>query len=550
MAMHPTSIEPVPEETARVARAAFRKGSPVMRIRDEIGVLFEDQIFAGLYDARGQQAIAPWRLALVTLLQFLENLSDRQAADAVRGRIDWKYSLGLELGDAGFDFSVLSEFRSRLIAQSQDQRLLEVMLERLHERGLVKARGQQRTDATHVLAAIRTLNRLELLGETMRAALTALAGSMPAWLAAHSRPDWVERYGARVDSYRHPKGTAAREALAEAIGVDGHELLAAVFAPTTPVWLRELPAVERLRVIWIQQFYHDQGRVRLRPPAELPPASQRLHSPYDPEASYGAKRDTGWLGCKVHLTETCEAAAPNLITDVQTTPATTPDVAMTAVVQDALAGRGLLPDTHLVDAGYVDAAGLVASPAAHGIELVGPALLDTSRHARSTDGFDVGAFTISWVERSAHCPQGQTSEGWTETHDDRGHAIVRISFAQATCAACPSRSICTRSKTGSRTLTVHPRLEHEALQARRSEQKTEAWKKRYARRAGIEGTLSQGVRRFGLRRCRYIGLAKTHLQHVLTAAAMNLARLDAWFQDKPRAQTRKSKLATIIPAAT
>src|SRR4051795_10137160 len=291
MSMHPTSIEPVPEETARVARAAFRKGNPVMRIRDEIGVLFDDRMFAGLYDPRGQQAITPWRLALVTLLQFLENLSDRQAADAVRGRIDWKYGLSLDLGDPGFDFSVLSEFRARLITQNQDQRLLDVMLERLHERGLVKARGKQRTAATHVLAAVRTLNRLELLGEAMRAALNAVAGSMPAWLAEHSRPDRVERYGARVDGYRHPKGAAAREALAEAIGVDGHELLAAVFAPTTPVWLRELPAVERLRGIWIQQFYHYQGRGRLRPPAELPPASRRLHSPYDPEACYGTRRD-------------------------------------------------------------------------------------------------------------------------------------------------------------------------------------------------------------------------------------------------------------------
>src|SRR5690349_21702153 len=210
MSMHPTSIEPVPEETARVARAAFRKGNPVMRIRDEIGVLFDDQMFAGLYDPRGQQAITPWRLALVTLLQFLENLSDRQVADAVRGRIDWKYGLSLDLGDAGFDFSVLSEFRARLITQNQDQRLLDVMLERLHERGLVKARGKQRTDATHVLAAVRTLNRLELLGETMRAALTAVAGSMPAWLAAHSRPDRVERYGARIDGCRHPKCGAGR----------------------------------------------------------------------------------------------------------------------------------------------------------------------------------------------------------------------------------------------------------------------------------------------------------------------------------------------------
>ena len=174
MSMRPSPIEPVPEETARIARAAFRKGNLLMRIRDEIGVLYDDQMFASLYDARGQLAIAPWRLALVTVFQFLENLSDRQAAEAVRGRIDLKYALSLDLEDAGFDFSVLCEFRARLLAGEHDQNLLEVMLEHLGERGLVKARGKQRTDSTHVLAAIRTLNHLELVGETMRAALNAV----------------------------------------------------------------------------------------------------------------------------------------------------------------------------------------------------------------------------------------------------------------------------------------------------------------------------------------------------------------------------------------
>ena len=115
MSMRPSPIEPVPEETARIARAAFRKGNLLMRIRDEIGVLYEDQMFASLYDVRGQLAIAPWRLALVTVFQFLENLSDRQAAEAVRGRIDLKYALSLNLEDAGFDFSVLCEFRARLL---------------------------------------------------------------------------------------------------------------------------------------------------------------------------------------------------------------------------------------------------------------------------------------------------------------------------------------------------------------------------------------------------------------------------------------------------
>src|SRR3954471_23532302 len=367
MSMRPSAIEPVPEETARIARAAFCKGNLLMRIRDEIGVLYDDQMFTSLYDARGQLAIAPWRLALVTVFQFLENLSDRQAAEAVRGRIDLKYALSLDLEDAGFDFSVLCEFRARLLAGEHDQNLLEVMLEHLGERGLVKARGKQRTDSTHVLAAIRSLNHLELVGETMRAALNAVATSAPQWLIEHNRPAWAERYGARVGQYR-------------------------------------LPAVERLRIIWIQQFYHDQGRVRWRRPVDQPPVNQRLHSPYDPDARYAKKRDTSWIGYKVHLTETCEADRPNLVTDVQTTAAGTPDGAATAPVQSALAGRGLLPEAHVVDAGYVDAALLVASQVDHAIDLLGPVALDHGWRARSEQGFDLSAFTIVWPDRVARCP--------------------------------------------------------------------------------------------------------------------------------------------------
>lgn len=552
MSMRPLPIEPVPEETARVAWAAFRNGNLLMRLRDEIGVVYNDAMFADLYDTRGQQAIAPWRLAVVTVVQFLENLSDRQAAEAVRSRIDVKYALGLELGDPGFDFSVLSEFRARLIAGGQEHRLLEVMLERLRGRGLVKARGQQRTDSTHVLAALRSLNRLELVGETMRAALNAVATSAPEWLAQFGRPEWAERYGPRVEQYRLPKSLSARQALAEAIGADGHDLLAALFAETQCFWLCRLPAVEQLRLIWIQQFYHDQGQVRWREPADLPPVNRRRHSPYDPEARYATKRETSWVGYKVHLTETCDADTPNLITDVQTTAAGTADVVTTAAVQDALAERGLRPETHLVDTGYVDAARLVASQADHGIELLGPALPDSSWRARAGHGFDLGAFTILWPEKVAQCPAGQISQSWKEIEDEAGAPIVHIGFAQRTCGPCPHRELCAPAKPGGRAtarhLVLHSRSAHEALQTRRQEQKTESWKKRYASRAGIEGTLSQGVRSFGLRRCRYWGQAKTHLQHVFTAAAMNIARLDAWLLGRPRAQTRHSKLAALAPA--
>src|SRR3712207_797331 len=163
MSLKPSPIEPVPEETVRIARAAFRKGNALLKLRDELGTIFADADFADLFPKRGQPGLAPWRLALVTLLQFRETLSDRQAAEAVRARIDWKYLLSLALTDPGFDHSVLCEFRSRLLAGSAEERLLGKLLEACQARGLLKARGRQRTDATHVLASIRVLNRLELL---------------------------------------------------------------------------------------------------------------------------------------------------------------------------------------------------------------------------------------------------------------------------------------------------------------------------------------------------------------------------------------------------
>src|SRR3954462_10629116 len=161
MSLHPQfPIPSVPEDTARVAHAAFRRGNPYLLLRDRLGVVCEDADFADLYPRRGQAAYAPWRLALVTLLQFRETLSDRQAAEAVRARIDWKYLLSLDLTDPGFDHSVLCEFRSRLLAGSAEERLLHKLLDACQARGLLKARGRQRTDSTHVLASIRVLNRL------------------------------------------------------------------------------------------------------------------------------------------------------------------------------------------------------------------------------------------------------------------------------------------------------------------------------------------------------------------------------------------------------
>lgn len=240
MSLHPHPIDPVPGETARVARTAFPKGNPYMRMRDELGVFYQDEAFAALFPTRGQPAESPWRLALTLVLQYAENLSDRQAADAVRGRIDWKYALSLELTDSGFDASVLSEFRGRLVTGSAEQLLLDAMLERFNGKGWLKARGRQRTDSTAVVAAIRTLNRLECVGETLRHALNSLAVAAPDWLRPHLDPAWAERYGLRFDEYRLPKEQPQREALADQIGCDGFHLLGAVYATDAPVWLREL----------------------------------------------------------------------------------------------------------------------------------------------------------------------------------------------------------------------------------------------------------------------------------------------------------------------
>src|SRR5262249_32395286 len=208
MSLHPHIIEPVPDDTARIARAAFPKGHPYVTLRDALGTIFQDEDFTALFPVGGQPGLPPWRLALVTIMQFRETLADRQAAEAVRARIDWKYLLSLELTDPGFDFSVLSEFRDRLLAGSAEELLLDKLLERCRAMGWLKARGPQRTDSTHVLAAIRVLNRLELVAETLRAALNAVATVAPDWLQGLAPLEWYERYGKRIEDVRLPRDKA------------------------------------------------------------------------------------------------------------------------------------------------------------------------------------------------------------------------------------------------------------------------------------------------------------------------------------------------------
>jgi transposase len=545
MSLHPTLISEIPIETVRIARAAFPKGTLVTRLRDEFSDLYKDEDFKALYPTRGQSSLAPWRLALVTVFQFLEHLSDRQAADAVRARIDWKYALGLELTDPGFHFSVLTEFRARLVAGQAEHLLLDKMLERFKQRGLLKVRGKQRTDSTHVLAAVHDLNLLELVAETLRAALDDLAAVVPDWVRAVAQPAWFERYGRRIEEYHLPKSQDKRLALAQQIGADGFLLLEALEEPTAPAAARNLSMVQILRDVWRMHYAQENGSPRWRDSQELPPVAERMQSPYDPQAHFSMKRQFGWTGYKVHVTETCDDDAAHLITDVKTCPSMLPDMTSTAGIHERLAAKGLPPAEHFVDAAYVDADLLAQSHRDHGVSLEGPVRGITTR---AQDGFALTDFTIDWKAQQVSCPQGKKSVSWRTINTPSGPRI-QAQFSRTECGDCTVRHNCTPPTSTRRQLQFHLQDEYEALHAARARMRDPAWLQRYHRRAGAEGTLSQGVRAFGMRRSRYIGLAKTSLQQACTAVAMNVSRVVHWLDGEPRAKTRVTRFAALAAVA-
>jgi transposase len=537
----------IPEETRRVAQAAFPKGNVYLTIRDKLGPLFSDAEFAALFEWQGQAGISPGLLAMVTVMQFMEGLTDRQAAEAVRARIDWKYILGLTLIYPGFHYSILGPFRDRLLAGGQEARLFEQVLERLKAHGLLKGRRQQRTDSTHVLAAVRDLNRLECVGEALRRVLDDLAQLVPTWLLAQVTPDWFDRYGARIEAYRLPEKPAERAALQAQIGQDGQQLLTAIYQESSPPWLRELPAVEVMRQIWIQQYYIEGEQIHWRNDDNLPPFKRLIISPDDPEARNRTKRETNWTGYAVHLTETCAPNTLNLITNVETTPATTADVELTDTIHQALVAKDLRPDEHFVDTAYVAVDQLLHSHRDQ-IDLIGPLKGGSSWQAKTGQGFDVSCFAVDWETHTLTCPEGKTSQSCHPRREKYGHDYLEFSFSPADCHPCVHRLDCTQSKRGVRKVTLRPQAEYEAMKMARERQETEEFKTKYKKRAGIEGTISQGTRAFDLRRSRFIGLAKTHLQHLATAAAMNLTRVvNWWMADEAQLPLYRSPFAQLRP---
>ncbi|WP_327241675.1 transposase [Streptomyces sp. NBC_01320] len=583
--------QPWPEPTAEVARAVRarfhgREMPLPVAVRDRFGELFADVEFASAFGVTGPSGWSPGRLSLVTVFQMAENLTDRQAAEAVRDRLSWAYALGLDLADTGFDHTVLSEFRSRVVAHHLEEKVLDLLLARLKEMGLVEAGGKQRADSTSVVAAVRDLNRLELVGESVRALVETLAAAAPDWLAqVIDVPGWSRRYGRRVDSWKMPASKTKQDALAIDYARDGFALLGAVYAPEQPGWLRELPAAQVLRIVLLQNYTRTTARngrevVKRREKNTedgdgLPPGSTRLASPYDTDTRWSAKRDAFWNGYKVHISETCATAAddagrtehvpptakaaaktprrpkpdraprrPNVITNVATTALTLPDSKALEGIHQSQQRRGLLPDEHYIDSGYPSAELITGSAARYGVALITPVLLDTSRQAKAKEGFAAHDFTIDWENHQAVCPTGNTSTAWTPNIQN-GVTKTVVSFAALDCIPCPFKQQCTTAKSNRRQLSLHPPQMTEALRHARARQQTKDWNTDYALRAGVEGTIRQAVAVTDLHQARYRGLAKTHLEHVYSAVALNLIRLDAWWNGHPLDRTRTSHLARL-----
>ena len=538
--LKPNCFPTIPEMTARAAHAAFPKGHRYLTLRAELGTIFTDEMFADLFPATGRPAEAPWRLALVTIVQFAEGLSDRDAADAVRDRITLRYLLGLEYDDPGFDYSILSRFRDRLVEKSAEYLLLDALVEASRKAGLLKQRGKARTDSTHILANVRDLSRLELVGETLRHALNEAAKVAPEWLRMLAPDDWYERYTKRFEEKPYRRAQRRGPELKAQVGRDGFALMEAVYSSGAPRELRDLTAMELLRHCWLEQFMIEEGEVQMRKGGNMPPSAVRLESPYDADAHYGTKGAVAWVGYKVHFTETCDQDTPHLLVHVETTEAAASDMARLTSIHEKLKQRDLLPSEHFVDSNYVSAKLLVESKQNYATTLMGPL-----KPLGKPRGFGIDEFKVDWQRKFVVCPAGKQNLSWRPEGSESDVARVVIKFSIADCGVCSFNKQCAKNTERSgRALVLLPQAQYEARKEVKQKQNTPEWLSDYQIRTGSEGTFSQAMN-VGLRQNRFRSLKKNHLQNTAIAAGLNFQRLSDWFDEIPRAETRTSRFAAL-----
>lgn len=589
MCLKPRSLPPIPDETRSVAEQIYPPDHPLRRLGDDYADVLCDQDFADLYSSTGQPALSPALLALVTVLQATEHCSDRVAAEMVRSRIDWKYALHLPLSHPGFDASVLCEFRQRLVAHHAERRVFDAFLRRLKERGFLKGRAVQRTDSLAIMAAVRELDLLELVMETLRLALEAIAQHDPVWRKAHIPDTWLQNYGPWTQAERLIRETSSRasaeaQRLLSRAGQDGFALLDALEAEEAAL-LRGLTAVEVLRTVWTQQYQRSephQGQlpatsgteanksgteanqnveadvkakadVKIRSSVQTRPApaledGQRgrvIITPHDPQARWATKQDHAWGGYKLHLTETATEDAPLLITDLDIVAAAAHDSQAVASIQQRLQACDLLPDTHLADAGYVN--GLtIQSSLSYRVNLLGPIPADTLGASRKDTILPSEAFTVDVETQQATCPGGHSARLWSlhQRSDRKGRSLIAIAWDKQTCSHCPLRSQCLPPGQLQRVLRLSPY--YTLLTNRRAEQKTVAFRERYRRRAGIEATFSHLVNVHRARRTPYCGSAKTLCRYAALAVGVNLCRVALWEAGQRPQRQRLSYLRRLL----
>lgn len=518
----------MPKETAEIGAKVVKKDSVYKLVGDEVFAQFSEGDFADLYSSEGKPAISPVILAFVTVFQFIEKYPDRQAAEAIRMRIDWKYAFHLSLDYAGFDFSVLSEFRDRLIERHAVQRVFVRLVELFQSKGLIKERGKQRTDSMAMLTKVRNLSRLELVVETLRLAVGAIFAADPQWSEALIPPSWDSRYGERFVMQRYSESDW-KQYEAE-VGPDGVWLLSRLAGEGAPAVVKDLPEVQVLTTVWAQQFREQEGQIAYQKLDHYDGHTQ-IQTPHDPEARYSKKRFQEWVGDKVQVTETDDASYPHLITDMIGTSSAWTDYQELTKIQSRLEERQCLPQEHYVDSGYMSGPNLHQSQL-RGVALSGPLAPVITSQDHLTEGITWEQFDIDVEHARTTCPAGYCVE-----KADKVGEMLRFKFPKQICLACSLRPRCCTGK-GGRTLGVSQYFPE--LKTARSRQKTADFKEDYHKhRSGVEGSLSAMVRGNGLRVGRYIGQQKRHLQAVFTGCAVNLQRMANW-EAGYRPQKRKT----------
>ena len=516
--------EGFPESIPEIVRVACEKllsKDSVYRLIGQKGdQIITDADFVDMYSIEGRSGINPVVLSYVTVFQFLEKIPDRKAAEMAVVRLDWKYALRQELDWTGFNYSDLSNFRKRLLNNDQERLIFDRVLVYLREKGHIKAKGKQRTDATHILGRVMHLSRLELVQETIRLAVSALISADAPWSLHHLPSTFVETHSVRRDEYGLSK-TKVKEKMQKA-GEAGYWLVERVEQHGQAA-LKELPEMQHLKRVLEEQFSRsdDENRPKARPNEDC--KGDLLQTPHDPDVRYSSKRGQGWQGYKLQVSETIaeeETQAARFISDIEVTPANESDQAALEPLQERLIEREIVPAHQYVDQGYMSGEHIYTSRE-KGIDLRGYV---QSEGSQKEEGFRLADFSVDIDKQQAGCPAGNTSVRWTEVTPGTTKNVAYRAYFGAQCRACPffESGQCATSSAGRR---LDLNRYHDELQARRLESKSEAFQLEMNQRNAIEGTISELVRAHGARRSRYRGLAQNQLQASFIGAATNLKRL-------------------------